>query len=265
MSTARPGSSGLQSCRSTLSSRSTTDAEGSIEPVPPHSLATRLKRFSSKTKAKLLEYLRTKERTAFYIEYYNPNKEDRKDLKKIWSKLKMPVDLDPREGLQFEVHIPANNVCTMGTQGFKGLVDSGSRGYSLVKASVIDAIDETFVPIHNFPPRQQKEVKRLKGIGDSKPGSLEVLGSTVIQLFHPDAPNFTFHSKFLVVPDKHMTYDFLLGTDFSCSVATNFRATKKKVTTKSSTIGAVGLFGHTTILESVSDDIQPLSSEKQPD
>jgi len=133
-----------------------------------------------------------------------------------------------QRGIQFEVHVPSNNLCDKGIQGFKELVDTVSRGYSLIRESVVKDLVETYIPTEHFSKRQQYRVKGLQRIGES-PGYLHVLGSIVLQMFHPDAPGFMFHSKFYVVPDAEMEYDFLLGTDLIFSVHANVSWSKRKL------------------------------------
>ncbi|KIY02135.1 uncharacterized protein Z520_02273 [Fonsecaea multimorphosa CBS 102226] len=217
--------------QSSSSTNSTTTDEGDPPGPERHrSVLARLKNFRNKSKDKILNYFRTIETTAYYVEYFNPDKRDRKALKTILSKLSPAPqalqDMNPRAGVQIELHIPANNTCQRGTQGFMGLVDTGARGVSLVRASVVEAVDQRYIPIENLPSRQQEYASSLRGLGDSR--RVEVLGSTVLPLLDPDAPGFIFHSKFFVVPDTALDQaDFLLGTDFTASVVTNFSVANK--------------------------------------
>ncbi|KAK5449814.1 hypothetical protein LTS15_008386 [Exophiala xenobiotica] len=238
-----------------LASTTSHDDRVATNPKSRQSFLPWLKSLARVSKDKFAGRTTAKKRLRAYVEQYYVEKEDRKALETILSKLGWPNhgDLDPRfveEGIQFEIHVPSNNVCDKGIQGFKGLVDTGSRGYSLVRESVVNDLAATYTPTHNFPTRQQDRVRGLKGIGKDS-GYLHVLGSIVLQIFHPDAPEFMFPSTFYVVSNTDMEYDFLLGTDLIFSVRANKFWLKKRLMGMPRTIAALSLFRQTTIVESV--------------
>lgn len=191
-----------------------------------------------------------------YLEYFPGNKEDRKALRKILSEHIDPTKKAPnhkwvQQGSPFELHVPPNNLCETGVQGFKGQIDTGAKGCSLIRASVVNDLKETYIPTERFTKRQQDYVRKLRGIGENA-APLHIMGSTILQMFHPDAPGYMFHSLFYVVPDAEMDYDFLLGTDWIFSVHTNVSRSKMKLK-----IATIGLVRRTAIVGSVQGDFQP--------
>jgi hypothetical protein len=238
-----------------MSSPSTNDDSTSADSLFCQSLLSPLKGLLSKAGYELRHVLTAKERR-IYVEYFPGNRGDRRAFRKILSKhidftKKAPDHKFVQQGIHFELHVPPNNLCQNGVQGFKGLVDTGAKGCSLIKASVVNDLKETYIPTQRFPKRRQDYVKKLRGIGENA-GPLHIMGSTILQMFHPDAPGYMFHSLFYVVPDTEMEYDFLLGTDWIFSVYINVSWFKTRLE-----IATIGLLRRAPIIKSVRDDFQP--------
>ncbi|KAJ9496584.1 hypothetical protein H2202_007956 [Exophiala xenobiotica] len=201
----RPSVSGSERRYRSLSSTSTNDDQVSPDAVHRQSILSRLKNILHKAKYRLGRQSRERHP---YFEHFTGDKGVWKALRTIVRKVIHP-GIVPKEP-PYELHVPPNNVCDKGTQGFKGMVETGSRGYSLIRESVVSDLFETYVPIERFSTQQRDFVMQLPGIHEDS-GYLQVLGGIILEGYHPDTPHVMFHPEFYVVPDTDMEYDFLVG------------------------------------------------------
>src|SRR2546429_398667 len=87
---------------------------------------------------------------------------------------------DQYEGRIVELHVPGNDACLEGTQGFFGRVDTGSLGYSFVKQHVLEAINGRYIPLENLSHAQQERCRKIRSFNGTP---LDILGIANILLY----------------------------------------------------------------------------------